>query len=154
MSPVSTPARMKRKLVPVVVVDAKAAVAESVAIAEVVDVGRTKVVTRISRMTTTAKLVSWVPVRAKRSGKVVGVMDVVVAIVAIVEIVVAIASEVAVGAKSAVTAVIVASRGSVVTVKSVHLSLVSVSNVNLSLSTKRLASTSAPARLMESPVRL
>jgi predicted nucleic acid-binding protein len=145
---------MRRRVVPVVVVDAKAAVAEIVETEEVADVGRTKVATRISKMTMIAKPVSWVPGKAKRTDKLVVVMDVVAAIVEIVEIGVATVSVVTVGAKSAVTAVTVVSRASVVTVRSVHRSLVSVSNVSLSLWTKRLASTLAPARLTESLVRL
>jgi hypothetical protein len=138
MSLASPPARTRKRVDPVVVVDAKVAVAEIVEIAEAEDVGRTKVETRISRMTMIAKLASWVPVRAKRSDKVVDVRDVVVAIV---ESVAVIANVGMVAAKSAVTAVIVASRASVVSAKSVHRSLVSANNVSRSWSTKRLAST-------------
>jgi hypothetical protein len=147
MSPASSLGRKRRRAVPVDVAGAKVAVAEIAEIAETVateDVGRIKVATRISRMTMIAKLASWVPVRAKRSDKVVDARHVVVATVEIVESVesvAVIANVVMVGAKSAVTAVIVASRASVEIVRSVRQSLVSVNNVSLSLSTKRLAST-------------
>jgi hypothetical protein len=124
--------------------------------AVIAGVGRTRA--RMSlRMMTIARLVSSVPVRARRSDKVVAVMDVVVAIVVTVVTVVTVAeivSVVTVDAKSAATDAIVASRASVGSARSVQPSLVSVNSVSRSLWTKRLASTLEPERLTESPVTL
>jgi hypothetical protein len=101
--------------------------------AVIAGVGRTRA--RMSlRMMTIARLVSSVPVRARRSDKVVAVMDVVVAIVVTVVVTVAeIVSVVTVDAKSAATDAIVASRASVVSARSVQPSLVSVNSVSRSL---------------------
>jgi hypothetical protein len=119
--------------------------------AVIADVGRTRA--RMSlRMMTIARLVSSVPVRGRRSDKVVAVMHVVVAIVVVT--VAEIVSVVTVDAKSAATDAIVASRASVVSARSVQPSLVSVNSVSRSLWTKRLASTLEPERLTESPVTL
>jgi hypothetical protein len=123
--------RMKR-VVLVVVVDAKVAVE---VIAETVEIGvdgRTRAAMMISRTMMIARLASWAPVRAKRSDRVVDVMVAVAAIVVIAVIVVIVVVTVSVAtadAKSVVTAVTAESR---VSVRSVHPSLVNVNSVSRS----------------------
>jgi hypothetical protein len=153
MSPASTLAKRRRRVVPVVVVADRVVVAEIEVIAETAEIevdGRIRAVTKISRTMMIAKRASWVPVRAKRSDKVVDAMDVVVEIVAIVAIAAEIVSAVTVDAKSVVAAVIAESRASVVSAKSVHLSPVNGNSASRSWSTRRLASTLVLARPTES----